>query len=106
LLLVCAGSSFRPPETLDVETRSWIEEAEQRGLRVLGGRIEPPDAAIVVSGQPGRVEPRSGLRVDVDEQVVGFDVLEADDQEAVVELVARHPMAVHGSIEIRQLLDE
>jgi hypothetical protein len=32
------------------ETRGWIAEAEQLGLRVLGGRIQAPDAATVMTG--------------------------------------------------------
>lgn len=106
LLMVCAGSSFTPLKTLDGETRGWIAEAEQRGLRVLGGRIQAPGEATLVTSAGERIEQRSGPRVDVDEQVIGFDVLEADDQETLLELVGRHPMAVYGTIEVRQLLDE
>lgn len=105
LLMVCAGSSFTPPATLDGETRAWISEAERRGMRVIGGRIQPPNEAVVTS-LDAELGLRPGPRVDVDEQVIGFDVLEAANAEEVLELVGRHPMAVHGSVEVRQLLDE
>ena len=104
--MVCADSGFQPPETLDEETRAWIAEAEERGLRVIGGRIELPDDATIVTTRDGETVHLQGPRVDVAEQVLGFDVLDAENEDVVLELLKRHPMIRHGSIEIRQLLDE
>jgi len=109
LMIVCAGSSFEPPESperLDAETRGWLAEAEQRGIRVLGGRIAPPGEATVLTNDDGKLLRRPGPRLNVDEQVIGFDVLDAATADEIFELVSRHPMTPHGSIELRQLLDE
>jgi hypothetical protein len=106
LLMVCADSGFQPPDTLDEETRAWIAEVEERGLRVIGGRIELPAEATIVTTRDGETVHLPGPRVDVDEQVLGFDVLDAENEDVVLELLKRHPMIRHGSIEIRQLLDE
>lgn len=106
LLMVCAGSGFQPPDTLDEETRAWIADVEERGLRLIGGRIQLPAEATIVTTRDGETVHLPGPRVDVDEQVLGFDVLDAENEDVVLELLERHPMIRHGSIEIRQLLDE
>lgn len=106
LLMVCAGSDFEPPDSLDEQARAWIAEAEDRGLRLIGGRIETPAEATVVTTRDGEIVHLPGPRVEIDEQVLGFDVLQADSQDVVLELLDRHPMSGHGSIEVRRMLDE
>ncbi len=35
--------------------------------------------------------------------IAGFDILECDDMEHAIAVAARHPMATHGTIELRAL---
>jgi len=68
--------------------------------------ITPPGEATVLTSDDGKLLRRPGPRLNVDKQVIGFDVLDAATADEIFELVSRHPMTPHGSIELRQLLDE
>jgi hypothetical protein len=46
---------------------------------------------------------RPGPRTSEPEYVAGFDVLEFDTEEEAIEAAALHPMARHGTIEVRPI---
>jgi hypothetical protein len=106
LLLICHGAAFEPPATIGDATAAWIDEVERRGMRRSGGRLRPTGESTVVRGGDHGPTEAPGPRLDVDEQVAGYDVLEADSLDDILEVVRRHPMAQIATIEVRPVWDE
>jgi hypothetical protein len=80
-----------------------VQEVERRGARVAGGRVEPPGRATIVRVRDGERIVQPGPRTSEPEFVAGFDVLEFGTEEEAIEAAAVHPMAVHGTIEVRPI---
>lgn len=47
------------------------------------------------------IEP--GPRTNEPEQVAGFDLLEFDTEDEAIDAAAVHPMAAHGTVEVRPI---
>lgn len=105
LILVCAGSDFSPPDTIGPETEAWVRRATTEAGRSAGGRLRPPEEAVMFGSDEGGVSTSVGQRVPDDEQIVGFDVIECSDLAAAVKLLQDHPMARAGRIELRAVHD-
>lgn len=84
----------------DIDT--WVEETDGRGQRVLGDVLEPARTATTVRVRDGVT---SRTTQTVTDEVVGFDVLECADLDEAVAVVAAHPMARSGRIELRPFAD-
>lgn len=61
------------------------------------------DQATVVRRRGGELSIQPGPRTSEPEQVAGFDLLEFESDDEAVQAAAAHPMAVHGTIEIRPI---
>lgn len=85
----------------DVEP--WVEEGERRGLRLEGRPLEDPDTATTVRVRDGRVLLSDGPFAELKEVVVGYDLLEAPDLDTAVDYAGRHPLAVAGALEVREV---
>lgn len=105
LMLVCAGSDFRPPDTIGPQTETWVARAETEGGRSVGGRLRPPSEAVVLGPDGDAVTATPGPRVSHDEQIVGFDVIDCPDLDSAIDLVRSHPMARAGRTELRAIWD-
>lgn len=87
------------PEPVHIDT--WTEDADRRGMRLIGERIRPSEDAVVVRVRDGKVLRSEGGHADPLDLVVGFDVLECDNLDQAVDLAARHPMSRGGVLELR-----
>jgi hypothetical protein len=103
LFLICHDDTLDAPEAMGPDSLAWIQEVERRGARLAGGRAEPPARATIVRVRDGERIIRSGPRTSEPEYVAGFDVLEFDTEEQAIEVAALHPMARHGTIEVRPI---
>ena len=103
LFLICHDATFDPPSSLGPETVAWVQDLERRGARRAGGRLRLADEATVVRVRDGEPVLRSGSRTADAEQIAGFDLLEFDSLADAVEAATGHPMATHGTIEVRPL---
>jgi hypothetical protein len=110
LLLICAVESetvgpFRhlehPPP--DPETEEWVKEMDARGVRKLGHALRTTDTATTVRVRDGETLVSDGPFTETKEQILGFDLIEAEDLEEVLAIVSAHPVARFGTIEVRPL---
>jgi hypothetical protein len=103
LFLICHDDTFDAPESMGPDSLAWVQEVERRGTRLAGGRAEPPRRAAIVRVRNGERIVQPGPRTSEPEYVAGFDVLDFDTEENAIEAAALHPMAVHGTIEVRPI---
>jgi hypothetical protein len=84
----------------------WVEEGDRRGLRLQGGPVEDPETATTVRVRDGETLLSDGPFAETKEIVAGYDLLEAPDLETAIEYASRHPVAVIGALEVRQVWDD
>jgi hypothetical protein len=81
--------------------QEWIAYVEQSGARVHGDRLRPVEDATLVRVRNGDVLVTDGPFTESKEWIAGYDVIEAADLDAAIEIASRHPMARFGRIELR-----
>ena len=101
LMFVATDPDAEPyvPEEDNIE--QWSAEARARGVAVTGSRLRPVEDATTVRVRKGEVLITDGPFTESREWVAGFDILECADLDEAIEVVAKHPMARFGRIEIR-----
>ena len=82
---------------------AWVREGAERGIRLDGNRLRPPDGAKLVRVREGKTLVTDGPFAETKEWIAGYDLLECRDLDEAVDYVSRHPMAARGQIEIRPL---
>ena len=92
----------------DPDIYAWVAEGERRGIRLRGDALRPLEDATTIRVRDGQVLVTDGPYTESKEWIVGYDLLECEDLDQVIDYVSRHPMARHGRIEIRPVrgLDE
>lgn len=85
--------------TMDVE--QWVSTMDGNGSRILGERIRPEADATTVRVRGGELLVSDGPFVETKELIAGFDVIQAPDLDAAIEIARLHPMAGGGVVEIR-----
>jgi hypothetical protein len=103
LFLICHDDTFDAPESMGPDTLAWVQEVQRRGARLAGGRVEPPGQATIVRVRDGERIVLPGPRTTEPEYVAGFDVLDFDTAQEAIEAAVLHPMAGHGTIEVRPI---
>jgi hypothetical protein len=103
LFLICHDDTFDPPDSLGPETLAWERDVEERGARRAGGRLRLANEATIVRRRGGERLIRPGPRSSEPEQVAGFDLLEFSAEDEAIEAAAAHPMAAHGTVEVRPI---
>jgi len=76
-------------------------ELKSAGAWVASGRLSEPQAATVVESHKGRIRMTDGPFIEAKEQVAGFYIIEAPDQEAAVRWASKASAAVGRPIEVR-----
>ena len=103
LLLICVNDGFDPPDSIGADTNAWVSETNADGVRTAGDRLVGAADATTVRVRDGQVNLIKGSEVDLRGAIVGFDLIVCEDLDAAIEVVARHPMAKAGTIEIRSV---
>jgi hypothetical protein len=104
LLMSCADGI---PELDEVEAQitryidSWLAVVEARGVRVLGGPLAGPDAAVTVRVRDGETLLTDGPFVETKEFLAGIDILSCETLEEALELAALDPIARFHMVEVR-----
>ena len=102
LVLVCVDESVEvTPE--EGSPREWVAEMERRGIRQFGSRLRPIGDARTVQVRGGETLVGDGPFAETKEQIGGFDLLDCADLDEALEVVAQHPAAKFGTIEVRPL---
>ncbi|GAA3214731.1 YciI family protein [Microbacterium terregens] len=101
LMLVVADPDLTTDEEPVLTIEEWVQETAQSGVNLDGDRLRPPSDAKTVRRRNGKVSVTDGPFVETHEWIAGFDLLECDTIEQAIEVATRHPMATHGTIELR-----
>ena len=105
IMLVCADESA--DITLDpAGIKAWLKETQERGIRLDGHRLQPVSDATSVRVRNGEVLVTDGPFAETREQIGGFDLLECANLDEAIEVAAKHPLAAHGTLEVRPFWDE
>jgi hypothetical protein len=84
--------------------RAFAEGIANSGVMRAGDALEPVSTATTVRVRNGEVVVTDGPFAETKEQLGGYYLIECDDLDAAIEIAARVPGAVHGSIEIRPVM--
>lgn len=103
LMLVISDPDLDSTEEPVLSIEEWVQETSESGVNLDGDRLEPADRAKTIRRRGGELRVTDGPFAETREVIAGFDILECDDMEHAVAVASRHPMATHGTIELRAL---
>ena len=107
MLFVCAEADLQlSPEdeaALPGEVEEWATDLASRGIRLMGHVFEPVGQAKTIRRRNDDLQIADGPVNRADEPIAGFNLLECGTLEEAVEVSATHPMAKHGSLELRAI---
>lgn len=89
------GAEFYPP------IAEFYEECRARGVLEAADPLHGPEAATTVRVRDGDVLNIDGPFAETAEWLGGYFMLECRDLDEALELAARHPTAMTGSVEVR-----
>ncbi|MEO3872039.1 YciI family protein [Nonomuraea sp. B12E4] len=105
LLLICGDDESYQAMLADPgflpDCEAWAA-ARGDGL-ILSGGLEPPADATTVRVRDGETLLTDGPFVESKEIVAGFSIIECATREEAVQAARAHPVARHGTIELRAL---
>jgi len=105
MMFVCVDPSTEldPEEAaaMGPDTEAWVQEMVGRGVRLQGNQLAPVDDATTIRVRRGEVVVADGPFAETKEQIAGFDILECADLDEALEVAAKHPVARHGTLELR-----
>jgi hypothetical protein len=97
-----------PADVIAAQTAAYdafSNEVRDRGLLEAGEALHPTTSATTVRVRDGETVTTDGPFAETKEALGGFYLISAKDLDEAIELAAKIPGAVHGSIEIRPILD-
>ena len=101
MMFVCTDTEPETDESRVPDIDVWVSANDAAGRRVTGNVLAPPSAATTVRVRGGQVLLTDGPFAETKEVIVGFDILECADLDEAIAVVAKHPMAHQGRIELR-----
>ena len=101
LMLVVADPDLTTQEEPVLTIEEWGKETSASGVNLDGDRLRPPSDAKTVRRRNGKVTVTDGPFAETHEWIAGFDILDCETVEQAIEVATRHPMATHGTIELR-----
>jgi hypothetical protein len=105
VLLIEGDGTVDAPEEVRAETEVWVKEMDGRGVRLMGSELRVSDATTVrVRGD--EVLLSDGPFAETKEQILGFDLIDAEDLDEAIEVASKHPSARLGSVEVRPLAQQ
>jgi hypothetical protein len=107
MLFVCAEPdlqlSSEDKASLPTEVEDWATDLARRGIRLMGHVFEPVAQAKTIRRRDDDLDINEGPVTRADEPIAGFNLLECATLEEALEVSATHPMAKHGSLELRAI---
>lgn len=100
LMLICVDESAEI-SAADGDPTAWLADTTERGVRLLGNRLQPVSTATCVRSRNGKPVVTDGPFAETREQVGGFDVIECADLDEAIAIAAAHPAAAVGTVELR-----
>lgn len=84
--------------------RSFHRECEERGVLVDSAPLNRPDTATSVRVRQGQLLRTDGPFAETAEWLGGYFILDCRDLDEALEIGARCPTALDGTVEIRQIM--
>jgi hypothetical protein len=84
---------------------TFAQEAMQRGILMGGAPLQPTSTARTVRIRKGKTLVIDGPYAETKEQLAGTYILDCKNLDEAIELATKIPDALHGSIEIRPLME-
>ena len=110
LYLLYADESKMPaPDSAQMQQQQaafgrYYEELSGKGMFKAGDPVQPSKTATTVRVRNGSTKTASGPATTGSEQVIGFYVIEAKNQDEAVAYAAKVPSASVGAIEVRPII--
>lgn len=101
VLFICTDPTGEPYDAALDNPAEWVEGLKASGSYVMGDRLRPVEDATTVRVRAGERIVADGPFTESREWIAGFDIVEADDLDAAIEIAAGHPMARFGLVEVR-----
>ena len=111
LCLICADTmmehmSESAAEKHYADYRAFMEEIQRSGHYLGCNRLQLPSTATTVRVRNGKVSTTDGPFVETKEQLGGYFLIEAKDQQEAIGIAARIPGAWHGCVEVRPVAED
>jgi hypothetical protein len=90
---------------LDRDSLAYDEELRRSGHYLASDALQHVTAARTVRVRNGKLSVIDGPFAETKEQLGGFILVEARDLDEAVELASQIPMAKHGTIEVRPVME-
>ena len=90
---------------LDRDSIAYDEELRRSGHYIASDALQHVTAARTLRVRNGKLSVIDGPFAETKEQLGGFILVEARDLDEAVELASQIPMAKHGSIEVRPVME-
>jgi hypothetical protein len=84
---------------------TFAQEAMQRGILMGGAPLQPISTAKTIRVRQGKTLVTDGPFAETKEQLAGTYILDCKNLDEAIELAAKIPDALYGSIEIRPVLE-
>jgi hypothetical protein len=105
MMLVCRDPSIElSPEqrtTIGPELDAWVNEMDERAVRVQGQQLAGVEDATTIRVRGGEIVIADGPFAETKELIAGFDILDCADLDEAMEVAAKHPVARLGALELR-----
>lgn len=101
--MVRIDDSVEIPAESVTAAKTWAENMQDRGVRVIGDRLRPSSEATIVQMRDGDLLVSEGPFAETKEQMAGFEVLDCADLDEAIEVASQHPGANLGTVELRPL---
>jgi hypothetical protein len=103
LIMWMGGTPAAPvgDQALMDEGEAWKQDAEARGLQILGNALQGPQTARTISARDGEALISDGPFTETKEFIAGIDVVSCTSREQAIDLAVAHPIARYHAIEVR-----
>ena len=91
--------------TLDRDSIAYDEELRRSGHYITSDALQLATTARTLRVRNGKLSIMDGPFAETKEQLGGFILVQAKDMEEAVELASKIPMAKHGTIEVRPIME-
>jgi hypothetical protein len=108
-MLICADENWvagldeRDVQAVLARYGDFMTEMNDRGVLQGGERLRPTSDATTVRVRDGETLTTDGPFAETKEQVGGFFLVDCKDLDEAIEIAAKIPAAVNGSIEVRPI---
>ena len=89
---------------LDHDSIAYDEELRRSGHYIVSDALQRASTAKTLRVRGGKLSVMGGPFAETKEQLGGFILVEARDMDEAVELASKIPMAKHGTIEVRPIM--